>query len=82
LISGWISGEDVKRSEAVNVRVNRDGSLGLRWAITALADRICPLENVGNEPRGCSAPVAWTGQACPAQLDLHPKTGLFIMRYP
>jgi len=46
------------------------------------ADKICPLENVGDEPRGCTAPFAWLGQARPSQFDLHRKTVLFIMRYP
>ena len=36
---------------------------------------------VRNGSRGCSAPVAWTGQARPRQFDLDPKTVLFIMRY-
>jgi hypothetical protein len=49
--------------------------------LVASADRICPLENVRDEPRGCTAPVAWPGQARPPQLELHPKTVLFIMRY-
>ena len=60
----------------------RDDLLGLRWAITESAGKIGPLENVGNEPRGSTIPVAWPGQACPLQLDLCPKTVLFVMRYP
>jgi hypothetical protein len=34
----------------------------------ASADRICPLENVLDERRGCTAPVAWRGQARPSQF--------------
>ena len=49
--------------------------------LVASADRFCPLENVRDEPRGCTAPVAWPGQARTPQFDLHPKTVLFIMRY-
>jgi hypothetical protein len=37
-----------------------------------------PLENVRNEPRSSTAPVAWRLQACAPQFDLHPKTVLFI----
>jgi hypothetical protein len=40
------------------------------------------LQNVDNETRGNTAPVAWPRQACAPQFDLHPKTVLFIMRYP
>jgi len=82
LIAGLISGEDGKGAETVSVQNRRDGSWAVQWAITMSADKICPLENVRNELRGCTAPVAWPGQACPPQFDLHPKTFLFIMRYP
>ena len=50
--------------------------------MTVSADNICPLENVRNEARGSTAPVAWPRQAFAPQFDLHPKTVLFIMRYP
>jgi hypothetical protein len=77
LIAGWISGEDLKEPEALRARDWRE----LGRPLVASADRICPLENVRDEPRGCTAPVAWPGQARPPQFDLHPKTVLFIMRY-
>jgi hypothetical protein len=32
-------------------------------SLVASADRICPLGDVRDEPRGCTAPVAWPGQA-------------------
>jgi hypothetical protein len=82
LFAGWISDEDLKGSEAVRVQIDGIALLGLRFAITAWADKICPLENVREEPGGSSGPVAWPGQAFSAQFDLHPKTVLFIMRYP
>ena len=66
----------------LSVGNRRGGSWAVQWAITMSADKICPLENVRNEPRGCTAPFAWLGQARPPQFDLHPKTVLFIMRYP
>ena len=86
LIAGWISGEDLKEPEAVSLRVSRiSASLGDEsppfTPLAASGDRICPLENVRDEPRGCTAPVAWPDQARPPQFDLHPKTVLFIMRY-
>ena len=68
--AGWISGE----AEAVSARNRRDGSRAVRWAITMSPDKICPPENVRNEPRGCTAPVAWLGQVCPSLFDLHPRT--------
>jgi hypothetical protein len=77
LFAGRISGEDLKEPEAVSLRDR--GELG--EPLVASEDRICPMENVRNEARGCTAPVAWPGQARPAQFDLHPKTVLFIMRY-
>jgi hypothetical protein len=40
------------------------------------------LEDVRNEARGSTAPVVWPRQACAPEFDLHPKTVLFIMRYP
>src|SRR6266481_221818 len=46
----------------------------------ASTDRICPLENVRNEPRDCTSPVAWSRQAFAPQFDLHPKTVLLITR--
>ena len=82
LIAGWISAKDLKGPEAVSVGDCRDSSRGLQSAITASGDNICPLENVRNEARGSTAPVAWPRQACAPQFDLHPKTVLFIMRYP
>jgi hypothetical protein len=63
LIAGWISGEDLKGPEAVSVGDCRDCSRGLEWIITASADNICPLENVRNEPRASTAPVAWPRQS-------------------
>ena len=82
LIAGWISGEDLKRPDAVGVGDCRDSLRGLQWAITASGDNICPLENVRNELRASTAPVAWPRQACGPQFNLHPKIVLFIMRYP
>ncbi len=40
-----------------------------------------PLENVRNEPRECTALVAWSGQAFAPLIDLHPKTVLLVMRH-
>ena len=82
LIAGWIPGEHLKGPEAVSVGDCRDSSRGLQSDITALGDNICALENVRNETRGNTAPVAWPRQACAPEFDPHPKTVLFIMRYP
>src|SRR5271166_2151435 len=82
LIAGWISGEDLKGPDAVGVGDCRDSLRGLQWAITASGDKICPLENVRNEPRSSTAPVAWPLKACAPQFDLHLITALFIRRYP
>jgi hypothetical protein len=70
---GWIFGEGLKEPEVVSVRDWRE----LGRPLVPSADRMCPLENVRDEPRGCTAPVAWRGQARLPQFDLHPKTVLF-----
>ena len=49
------------------------GSWAVQWAITISVDKICPLENVRNERFGCTAPLAWPGQA---SLRLTVKHGL------
>ena len=54
-------------------------TLRVTYQASGTADRA--LQNLRNEPRGNTAPVAWPGQACPPQFDLHPKTVLLIMRY-
>jgi len=41
--------------------------------MTVSADNICPLDNVRNEPRGSTAPVAWRRQACTPQFNLRPN---------
>ena len=84
-LGAGISCEDLKGSEAVSVGDWGDRSLELlefRWAMTASTDKSSPLENVPDETAGSTATVAWPGQACAPQFDLHPKTVLFIMRYP
>ena len=82
LIARWISGEGLEGPEAVSIGDCWDGSRGLEWIIRASVDNICPLENVRDVPLGNAAPVAWPRQACAPLFDLHPKTVLFIMRYP
>jgi len=63
LNAGWILGEVRKGSETVSVRNRGGGSWAVQWAITMSVDEICPLENVRNERFGCTAPLAWPGQA-------------------
>ena len=82
MIAGGTSGEDLKGPEAVNVEDREHGSWEFPWPLMASTDTICPLEDVRNKPRDCTAPVAWSRQAFAPEFDLHPKTVLFIMRYP
>src|SRR4029077_300652 len=70
----WVG--DGKRAEAPGRLVGRSNGLS-----QCRRTRSVPWKNVRNEPRGCSAPVAWPGQAWPPQFYLHPGTVLFIMRY-
>jgi hypothetical protein len=76
LIAGWISGKDLKGPEAVSVGDCRDGSRRLEWVMTVSADNICPLDNVRNGPRGSTAPVAWSRQACTPQFNMRSEYSL------
>jgi hypothetical protein len=82
LIVGWISGDHLKGPETVSEGIAwivRGASKGLsrRRRTTSVAWKMFAMSRVG-------ALLLWLGlaKACAPQFDLHPKTVLFIMRYP
>ena len=78
MIAGWISGHDLKESEAISVRDWRE----LGGPLVAAADMICPLENVRDEPRGCTAPVAWaSGGRKPSRFSAECPPVLHLMNW-